>query len=94
MSNEKKLTYKDRPLVRCGRTVYYGSLMDDYVVMMQILKSEKLNDVDISQKIHFQLISTDETLPLQERVKKSSEKDSFFDAIEIATIWLDRANKE
>jgi len=94
MTNEKFFTYKNRPLVRCGRTVYYGSLMEDFVVMMQILKSEKHDGVEVSKKVHFQLISTDESLPLQERVKKTSDKDNIFDALEIATIWLDRANKE
>ena len=36
---EKKndfLTYKGRPLVRNGNTIYYGNMTDDYVIMLQI----------------------------------------------------------
>ena len=31
------LTYKGRPLVRSGNTIYYGDMGDKYVAMLQIL---------------------------------------------------------
>ena len=39
---EKKndfLTYKGKPLVRNGNTIYYGDMNDDFVIMMRILSS-------------------------------------------------------
>ena len=30
------LTYKGKPLVRNGDTIYYGNMSDDYVIMMRI----------------------------------------------------------
>ena len=38
---EKKefLTYKGKPLVRQGNTIYYGDMADDYVIMMQRKRS-------------------------------------------------------
>ena len=35
------LEYKGRPLVRCGNTIYYGSMADPFVVCLKVKKSEK-----------------------------------------------------
>ena len=35
MAYTPKLTYKGRPLVRCGNDIYYGSMSDPYVVYLQ-----------------------------------------------------------
>ena len=32
MAYTPKLTYKGRPLVRCGNDIYYGSMKDPFVV--------------------------------------------------------------
>ena len=43
---EKKefLTYKGKPLVRQGNTIYYGDMADDYVIMMQILAKKEVGE--------------------------------------------------
>ena len=33
--------YKDKPLVRCGNTLYYGSMQDPFVVMLQVLSTKE-----------------------------------------------------
>ena len=43
MAYTPKLTYKGRPLVRCGNEIYYGSLADPYVVFMQVLTTKEEN---------------------------------------------------
>ncbi len=88
MSNNKFITYKGRPLVRCGNTLYYGSMADEYVVMMQIMDKEKLNDLDISKKISLKMILTDENVNLLERIKRTAERDSLSEALDIADGWL------
>lgn len=88
MSNNKFITYKGRPLVRCGNTLYYGSMADEYVVMMQIMDKEKLNDLDISKKISLKMILTDESVNLLERIKRTAERDSLSEALDIADGWL------
>lgn len=30
------LTYKGRPLVRCGDTIYYGSMTEKFVIKLEI----------------------------------------------------------
>ena len=37
---EQFLTYKGRPLVRGGNTIYYGNMSDEYVCMLQILSTK------------------------------------------------------
>lgn len=88
------LTYKGRPLVRSGNVVFYGNLNDKYVVMMQILDSVKDGDLDKSTRISVELQSNDPEAKPNERVIQKTERKSMADAMEIATIWLDRADEE
>ncbi len=41
MAFTPSLTYKGRPLVRCGNDIYYGSMHDPYVVYLQVLTTKK-----------------------------------------------------
>ncbi|MBQ1217396.1 MAG: hypothetical protein IIX85_05485 [Clostridia bacterium] len=88
------LTYKGRPLVRSGNVVFYGNLNDKYVVMMQILDSVKDGDLDKSTRVSVELQSNDPEAKPNERVIQKTERKSMADAMEIATIWLDRADEE
>ena len=60
MAYTPKLTYKGRPLVRCGNDIYYGSMKDPFVVYLQVLSTKKENGVDVADKVHIVLLSTDE----------------------------------
>lgn len=88
------LTYKGRPLVRSGNTLYYGDMAGDNVVMMQILSAEPVKDLKVSTKIQLQMLATDPTLPPDKRVLKKSEKSGLYEALDIASIWFDRMDKE
>ena len=91
MAEKKKdfLTYKGRPLVRNGNTIYYGNMTDDYVIMMQINSSKEFGDLDLASKVSIQLIDTD--VSIKEKIVKSSEKKGLYAAMDIADIWLTRA---
>lgn len=91
MAFTPKLTYKGKPLVRCGKEVYYGSLSDPYVIFMQILTTKQENGTEVADKLHVMLLSTDATKPLQERVVKQSSKTGLYTALEIGNMWLERA---
>ena len=72
---EKKefLTYKGKPLVRQGNTIYYGDMADDYVIMMQILAKKEVGDKDkaeVASKVSVQLLSTDPNASLKRARKK------------------------
>ncbi len=94
MSEKGFFTYKGRPFVRAGNIIYYGDLADDYVVMMQILSTEKIKDLDVAKKISVQLQKTSPSVPAQERIVKRTEKVGLFSAMDIADIWLTRALSE
>ena len=44
-------TYKGKPLVRKGDTIYYGSMGDDYVVMLNVQSHTKEGDLDLADNV-------------------------------------------
>ena len=56
MASEKiPLTYKGHPLRRKDNLIYYGSMADKYIIMLQVLDSKKVQDLDVSTKVSVQL---------------------------------------
>ncbi len=92
--NEKFLTYKGKPLVRNGNTIYYGFPNEKYVIMMQILATKPVDDVEVASKVSIQLLNTDPDVSPRERIVKSSEKKGLYAALDIAEVWLSRALAE
>ena len=81
MAYTPKLTYKGRPLVRCGNDIYYGSMKDPFVVYLQVLSTKKENGVDVADKVHIVLLSTDESKPLPERIARQANKVGLYNAL-------------
>ena len=86
--------YKGHPLRRIDNLIYYGTMAEKYIIMMQILDTKKEQDLDVATKVSIQLQLTDPDLKSRDRVVKKSEKDSLYAAMDIAAIWLERALKE
>ena len=82
------LSYKGRPLVRCNNELFYGNPTDDYVVFLQILSNKDVDGVEVADKVHVQLISTDTTKAASSRILKQSEKNGLYNALDIGDIWL------
>ena len=91
MAEKEFMTYKGKPMVRCGDTIYYGDTADKYIVMLQILDTKKVKDLDVATKVYVQLQLTDPSIKSRDRIVKKSEKDSLYTAIDIAVVWLERA---
>ena len=91
MAFEAPLTYKGRPLVRCKSELYYGSMSDPFVVYMKILTTKEENGVQMADRIHLSLLSTDSTKSLPERMIRQGVKNGLFNALDIGCIWLERA---
>ena len=51
----KALEYKGHPLQRKDNIIYYGSFADPYIVMLQILDTKKVKDLDVATKVSVQL---------------------------------------
>ena len=92
MAKEKiPLVYKGHPLRRKDNLIYYGSMADKYIIMMQILDTKKVDDLDVASRVSVQLQLTDPDLKSRDRVVKKTEKDSLYAAMDVAAVWLDRA---
>ena len=87
----KTLEYKGHPLQRKDNFIYYGSFADKYIIMMQILETKKVKDLDVASKVSVQLQLTDPSIKSRDRVVKKAEKDSLYTAIDVAAVWLERA---
>ena len=87
----KALEYKGHPLQRKDNIIYYGSFADKYIVMLQILDTKKVKDLDVATKVSVQLQLTDPSIKSRDRIVKKSAKDSLYTAIDIAVVWLERA---
>jgi len=90
---KKQLTYKGHPLRRKDNLIYFGSMADKYIIMLQVLDSKQVGELEVPKKVSIQLQLTDPDLKSRDRVVKKSEKDSFFVALDISAVWLERALK-
>ncbi len=85
------LTYKGHPLMRKDNLIYYGSMADSHIVMLQILETNKVNDVEIATRVSVQLQLTDPAAKSRDRVVKKSEKAGLYTALDVGCVWLQRA---
>ena len=85
------LTYKGRPLRRKDNLIYYGTMAEKYIIMLQVLDSKKEGDLDVATRVAVQLQLTDPDLKSRDRVVKKTEKDNLYSAMDVAAVWLDRA---
>lgn len=90
-TKEKILTYKGHPLRRKDDLVYYGSMSEKYIIVLQILETKSLEDLNLATRVTVQLQFTDPELKSRDSVVKKSEKSSFYEAMDVAAVWLDRA---
>jgi hypothetical protein len=85
------LVYKGHPLMRKDNIIYYGSMAEKYIIMMQVLDTKKVGDLDVATKVSLQLQLTDPDLKSRARVVKSTEKAGLYDAMDVSAVWLERA---
>ena len=92
MATEKlPLSYKGHPLRRKDNLIYYGTMAEKYIIMLQILSTQNVDGLEMANKVSGQLQLTDPDLKSRDRVVKKSEKDSLYAAMDVAAVWLDRA---
>lgn len=94
MSEATALTYKGKPLVRCGNTIYYGDMADKFVIKMEIKNTKKIGDTDAAEKISVQLLTTDPNVRPKKQILKASDRDGLYKALDVASFWLERALEE
>ena len=88
-----KLTYKGKPLVRKDNELYYGCMTDPYVLYLQIQSTKTVGGVDVADKVHLQLLSTDESKPREARAPRLTTNDGLSNSRGSGSIWLQKANE-
>ena len=88
---DKKLTYKGKPMARCGDTIYYGNAEEKYIIKMQINTTKDVGGIKVADKVTVELLLSDPKA--KDRVQKKSEKIGLYAALDIGSIWLERALK-
>ena len=92
MAEEKQvLMYKGRPLMRVDNLIYYGSMADSHIVMLQILETKKVGETEIASRVSVQLQLTDPAAKSRDRIVKKGEKAGLYTALDFGSVWLDRA---
>lgn len=92
MAKQKKvLLYQGKPLIRKDNTIYYGSMADKYIVMLQVLETEDRNGLPLSTRVGIYLQYTDPDIRPKDRIVRKSEKKGMYAAMDIASVWLQRA---
>ncbi len=87
------LTYKGKPIVRKGDTIYYGDTAEKYIIMLKILTTKDVSGQKVADKVSVQLMLSDPNAKEKDKTVKKSEKVGLYNAMDIGAIWLDRALK-
>ena len=91
MAKAEGLMYKDHPLRRVGNMIYYGSMADPYIILMQVKATKREKDLEMASKVSIELQRTAPDLKSRDRVVKRSEKESLNGEMDISAIWLEIA---
>ena len=91
MQKNEGLIYKNHPLRRIGNMIYYGSMAEPYIIMMQVKETKKEKDLDVATRVSIELQRTAKDLRSKDRIVKKSEKSSLYEAMDVSAIWLERA---
>ncbi|MCR5718786.1 MAG: hypothetical protein K6F80_07115 [Oscillospiraceae bacterium] len=87
------MMYKGYPLVRKGNDIYFGYMSEPYVIWLQAEDAKEEKGVKLSHKVRFYQMKTDENLNPIDAIVKNGERPTLYDALEVASTWLRRANQ-
>ena len=91
MAENKGLTFKGRPLMRKDNIIYYGSMADSHIIMIQILDYKTVGDTEVANKVSIQLQVTDPNVKGRAQIVKKTEKTGLYTALDLGAVWLERA---
>ncbi|MBE7000248.1 MAG: hypothetical protein IKM13_02685 [Clostridia bacterium] len=91
VKNNGILMYKGKPLIRKDNLLYYGFFDDSHIIMMQVMESKEEKDAKFATRVRVELQSTDPNVKYRDRVLKKTEKPGLFTAMDVASVWLERA---
>ena len=91
--NDRFFMYKGYPLVRKGNELYYGYMSDPFVIFIQILETKEENGEQVTSKVRVVQMDTNEPNPLKAFVKNAERECGLYEALDVASVWLEKALK-
>ncbi len=89
-TNENKLLmYRDRPILRDGKTLYYGDFNDNFIVRLTILESKKINKMEVATKVNIELLEKNGDSIESAKLTKKAERTSLWAALDVGVYWLE-----
>lgn len=82
-------TYKGKPMVRRGDTIYYGDLNEKYIIIFTVKSKKKVGDLEVADSVTIDLCTNRGAG--KEKVIKKANRESLYEAIDIAEFWLEDA---
>ena len=93
MERKKKLlTYKGKPLLRCGDRIFYGYLDDKYILVLDVKETGKVKDVEVSKKVVMKIMENTDDIG-EGKVYRQGERPNLYEALDIGEWWLKQALK-
>ena len=89
LTEREVLVYRDKPLLRDGNMLYYGSFDENFIVRFTILESEKVNDLDMAKKVIIELLEKNGDSIDSAKLTKKAERTSMWAALDIGIYWLE-----
>ena len=86
MAENKTLTFKGRPLMRKDNIIYYGSMADSHIIMIQILDYKTVGDTEVANKVSIQLQVTDPNVKGRAQIVKKTEKTGLYTALDLGAV--------
>lgn len=90
VKKKKFLTYKDKPVLRVGKTIYYGDPADKYILVLDILEDTPSADITRTTKVSIKLMDNTGELG-KGQVFRQSERENLYKAFDIGAWWLQAA---
>ena len=82
------LTYKGKPLVRCGNVIYYGKPEDKYVAVFRLEDNKPLGDIQVAQKVIVELKTNEGK---SSALIRQAEREGLYKALDVGMYWLEQA---
>ncbi|MBO5744888.1 MAG: hypothetical protein J6R60_03780 [Clostridia bacterium] len=92
------LMFKGKPLVRQSQMINYGSMNDEYILQMMILKNKEVEiggvKNEIPSRVIVQIMQKDAAAPGTRKLVKQFDKSSLHDAFTIGYNYMQTLQKK
>lgn len=84
---KKFLTYKGKPLIRCGQKLCYGNINVSIFLCSMLWKQKNHKDILLSKKVKFYLMDNTGDLG-KGQIYRRGERENLYKALDIGEWWL------